>query len=47
MNENKKRNLNPNDIALPRGYEIDVFCPELHAPINLLIRLNEKEQKQG
>ncbi|PEJ27366.1 hypothetical protein CN689_23985 [Peribacillus butanolivorans] len=22
MNENKKRNLNPNDIALPRGYEI-------------------------
>ncbi|MFC9598927.1 hypothetical protein ACFTQL_13600 [Peribacillus butanolivorans] len=47
MNENKKKNLNPNDIVLPKGYEIDEFWPELHTHINLLIRLNKKEQKQG
>lgn len=32
----RKRKLNPNDISLPRGYKIEVFCQNLTTPINMV-----------
>lgn len=37
MTNSRKRNLNPKDITLPSGYEIEVFWTELMTPINLII----------
>jgi hypothetical protein len=34
--DSKKRKLNPADIALPSGYEIEVFWTDLDTPINLI-----------
>ena len=34
--ENRRRKLDPNDILLPTGYEIDVFADGLTTPINLI-----------
>lgn len=38
----KLRRINPDDIALPPGYKIDVFAEGLTTPINLIIN-NDKE----
>jgi len=37
LRENMERNLNPADIKLPTGYNIEVFEKGLNSPINLII----------